>query len=418
MKHIFTSLVSFALGTSICFADPSGEFVRALHDRILTIDTHVDINPKDFTPERNIGMKLADVAVDLPKMYEGGLDAAFFIVYVGQGERTPEARQAAHVKALEKFSAIHRMTERLNPDTIVLATSPSEVRRIAASGKKVAMIGVENAYPLGSAPGLLEDYFSLGARYLSLTHNKHNMFADANYPKVGDPESIHNGVSDAGRSLIAEANRLGIILDISHASRKSALDIIRHSNAPVIASHSAVDRLRQHSRNVDDEILEAIRANNGVVHVVAFRSYLKETPPEKLERLDSLAAEYGLPRGDIWNEGDLIFNALFALPPEQIGSYIGRYREISRTSKHADISDLIDHVDYIVKEIGIDHVGLSSDFGGGGGVDGWNDASETLNVTIELLKRGYSESDIAKIWGENLLRVWSDVEKIALAQSQ
>ncbi|GJL81809.1 MAG: peptidase M19 [marine bacterium B5-7] len=423
MQHIgpmnnllYAILLAASFGSA--FADSIEDTARGIHTRTLTLDTHIDINPKDFTTERNPGMRLDGVAVDLPKMNEGGLDAGFFIVYVGQGDATLKARKAAHEKALEKFRAIHRMTEEINPDTIQLALSSADVTRIWRSGKKVAMIGVENAYPLEYDQAYLKDFHDLGARYISLTHNKHNLFADSNYPKAGEPASIHNGVSDAGRNLISEANKLGIMLDISHASKKSALDIINYSSAPVIASHSAVDNLLPHSRNLDDEVLKALKSNNGVVHIVAFRSYLKETPHEKMQRLNELAEEFNLPKGDIWSEGDRIFSALFAQPKENIGAYFSKWKEITRTSPHADISDLIDHVDYVVNKIGIDHVGISSDFGGGGGVDGWEDASQTFNITLELVRRGYTEADIAKIWSGNLLRVWADVEAVAAASKQ
>ncbi len=272
---------------------------KQIHSKVLTLDAHVDINPNDFTKERHLGIPL-EIRVDLIKMSQGGLDAAFFIVYVGQGDLSPEAYKEANKKAQLKFDTIHRMTDILNKDLIGLARTPEQVRSIHKSGKKVAMIGIENSYPIGTDINNLDQYYSQGARYVSLVHNGHNQFGDSNYPKGNDPVVKNNDIIELGKKLIERANQLGMMVDITHASKKTALDTLRFSKAPVIASHSAVAALHPHALNVDDEILSALKENNGVIHVVAFRSYLKQTSGEKLVATNKLAEKNGIPKGSMW----------------------------------------------------------------------------------------------------------------------
>jgi membrane dipeptidase len=342
---------------------------RALHERVIALDTHVDIDPENFTAERSYGTRL-DTQVNLPKMEEGGLDAAFFVVYVGQ-TTGPEAfgRQgydAAYTQAVRKFEAIHHLVTTLAPDRIGLARTADDVRRIAASGRKVALIGVENGYPLGEDVGRVREFFERGARYISLAHNGHSQLSDSN---TGERDGYRwNGLSPLGRQVIAAMNAHGIMIDVSHPSKASMLESIRLSAVPVIASHSSVRALCNHSRNLDDEQLEAIKANGGVAQMTAFAAYIR-TP----------ACAAGTPRAD--------------------------------DPSPATVSDFVDHIDYAVKKIGIDHVGISSDFDGGGGVVGWNDASETFNVTLELVRRGYTDAQIDRLWSGNLLRVMEAAER-------
>lgn len=378
---------------------------RAIHDRVITLDTHVDINPRDFTPARNYTQRL-DTQVNLPKMQEGGLDAAFFIVYVGQGSLTPEGFDRAYKQAVEKFEAIHRFTKEIAPDRIELALTAADVRRIAAAGKKVALIGVENAYPLGTDLARVKEFHARGGRYMSLAHNGHSQFADSNTGER-DGKYLHNGLNELGRDVIREMNRWGVMVDVSHPSKAANLQAIRLSRAPVIASHSAARALADHSRNMDDEQLMALKANGGVIQTVAFDSYVKVKPPDSPERAAAIAklrVEMGLQGG----------------PASQTDRTRDEFRrrmaEINRQfppPPMATVSDFVDHIDYLVKKIGIDHVGISSDFDGGGGVDGWNGAEETFNVTLELVRRGYTEEQIGKIWSGNLLRVMEAVQRVA-----
>jgi membrane dipeptidase len=400
---------------------------RAIHDRVIALDTHDDINPSDFTPEKNYTQRL-DTQVNLPKMVEGGLDAAFFIVYVGQGELTPAGYDKAYASAIEKFDAIHRLTEQIAPDKIGLALTAADVKKIAASGKKVALIGVENGYPIGEDLSRVKQFHDRGARYLSLAHNGHSQLADSNTGER-DGKWLHNGLSPLGKQVIAEANKWGLMVDLSHPSKQSNLQAIALSKAPVIASHSGVRAICDHSRNLDDEQLLALKKNGGVAQIVAFSSYVKTRKPDSPERAAAIAAlrkEFGLPPvptgagggfgGGASAGGGANRAALAKLTDEQREQYRARLAEIDKTlpgDPRATVKEFVNHIDYAVKLIGIDHVGISSDFDGGGGVDGWNDASETFNVTLELVRRGYTEPQIAKLWSGNLLRVLGEVEKVA-----
>ena len=376
---------------------------RGIHENLLTIDTHDDI-PLTFASEEVDPGVRGDRQMDLPKMIEGGLDAGFFIVFVGQTERTPENYAKAKEDAMTKFNAIHRMTEEMYPEKIELAYTADDVVRINNSGKLVACIGIENGYVVGKDLSLLKKYHDLGARYITLAHNGHNDICDSANPReqLGDSESEHNGVSEFGKKVIAEMNRLGIMVDVSHISKKSMLDAVSLSKAPVIASHSSTRALCDVSRNMDDEQLQALKTNGGVMQTVALGNFVKN-PPEKQTAMETLFEELGV-RGR---------RAIRQLSDEKQAVYRKRRDEINEKWPPATVQDFVDHIDHAVKLIGIDHVGISSDFDGGGGIKGWKDASETFNVTLELVRRGYSEEEITKIWGGNLLRVWREVERVA-----
>jgi membrane dipeptidase len=329
-----------------------------IHARSLPLDSHVDI-PFNFATSA-VDPRAGDLQVNLEKMRAGGMDAAFFIVYVGQTERTAANNTQAVADALTKFNAIRRMTDDLYPELIGLATRANDVERLAAEGRLVAAIGIENGFVIGDDIDLLDGYHALGARYMTLVHNGHNDIADSAQPReaLGDAASEHDGISEFGAAVIRRMNELGIMVDISHASKAAALEAMELSAAPVIASHSSVRALTDHVRNLDDETLERLAEDGGVVQIVAFNQYL----------------------------GD---------------------------GEAPTVADLVDHIDYAVDLIGIEHVGISSDFGGGGGIEGWGDATETPNVTAELVARGYSADDIALLWSGNLIRVWREAERVA-----
>jgi len=377
--------------------------LAGIHERVIALDTHVDI-PLDFATA-DVDPRSADLQVNLDKMARGGLDAAFFIVYVGQTERTPENYAAAQRDAMTKFAAIHRMTDELYPDLIELAYTADDVVRIHRQGKLVAAIGIENGFVIGTDLDLLDRYYELGARYMTLVHNGHNDIGDSAQPRaqLGDAETEHGGLSDFGKRVVERMNDLGIMVDVSHASKQTALDAIAASRAPVIASHSSVTGVASHARNMDDETLLALRDNGGVVQIVAFDSYLRERPPERDQAVRDLLDRVGLE--GLTDPDDL--------PEAQRLEYLQGMGRIQQRWPVANLQDFVDHIDYAVDLIGIDHVGISSDFGGGGGIPGWSDAAETINITAELVARGYNEADIAKIWGGNLLRVWREVERVA-----
>ena len=390
---------------------------KEIHQNVITLDTHVDINVANFTDDKNYTQKLNN-QVNLPNMEEGGLDVAFFIVYTGQGELTDEGYDKAYKNAISKFNAIHKLTKEIAPKRIGLATTSNEVREIYKSGKKVAMIGVENAYPVGTDIGRVKEFYDLGARYMSLSHNGHSQLCDSNTGE-SDDVWLHNGVSDLGKEVIKEMNKWGMMIDVSHPSKKAMKDMIELSKAPIIASHSSARALCNHSRNLDDEQLQWLKENGGVVQTVAFSAYVntekdKDFKEALIDEMDVLAKEQNLelvPRREIRNlEGKAQEDA------------IATYKKLSTEAKEkmkssenapVNVADFVDHIDYLVKKIGLDHVGISSDFDGGGGVDGWNDASETFNVTLELVKRGYTEAQIAQLWNGNLLRVLDEVEAVA-----
>ena len=285
-------------------------------------------------------------------------------------------------------------------------------RRIAASGRKVALIGVENAYPLGTDLSRIKEFYDRGGRYMSLAHNGHSQFADSNTGER-DGKWLHNGLSESGRQVIIEMNKWGIMVDVSHPSKQANLQAIALSRAPVIASHSAARALADHSRNMDDEQLVALKKNGGVIQTVAFDSYVKIKPPDSPERAAAIAElrqEFGLGAAGRWREAA---GRTLTTPAQRVPRRMAEIDKQFPPPPMATVSDFVDHIDYLVKKIGIDHVGISSDFDGGGGVKGWNGADETFNVTLELVRRGYTEEQIGKIWSGNLLRVMDEVQKVA-----
>ena len=382
----------------------SVERARAIHERVLTIDTHDDIPFNFATPEVDPGIR-GDRQVDLPKMREGGLDAAFFVVYVGQTERTPENYEKAKTDAMRKFEAIHRMAEQMYPDQIEIAYTADDFERIATSGKLVAAIGIENGYIIGKDLSLLQKYHELGARYITLAHGGHNDIADSSTPRenLGDAETEHGGLSAFGEAVIDEMNRLGMMVDVSHISKQAMLDAARVSQAPVIASHSSTRALCDHPRNMDDEQLMALEGNGGVIQTVALGAFVSERAGRRRQAFTRLLDEFGLVAGE----------APEVLGEEMHLDYQGRFAALDKQYPAATVADFADHIEHAVHLIGIDHVGISSDFDGGGGVEGWNDASETFNVTLELVRRSYTEEAIAKLWGGNLLRVLREAERVA-----
>jgi membrane dipeptidase len=353
-------------------------------------------------------------------MDAGGLDVAWFVVFTGQGELNAAGYAAAYENAMDKFNAIHRLAEEIAPDRIEIAYSSEDVRRIAASGKKVAMIGIENAYPVGLDLSNIEKFHGLGARYMSLAHNGHSQFADSN---TGERDGVwmHDGLSDLGREAVVEMNRLGIMVDISHPSRQAMVEMMELTRAPVVASHSGVRAISDVSRNLDDEQLERIKANGGVVQAVALGSFVDtEKAAAHRDAAQALLAHIAEERGfELLDRA-----AVRALSEVDRAAYEeglapiteaadARADEVNAVARPVDVADFVDHIDYMVDVIGLDHVGISSDFDGGGGIEGWNDASETFNVTLELVRRGYTEEQIGQLWSGNLLRVLDDVQRIA-----
>jgi membrane dipeptidase len=441
-----TLLATLSASAGVAFQAPPGNDAdlvaraRAIHERVITLDTHADIDPAHFQPACNYTQRLT-TQVNLPKMKEGGLDAAFFIVYVGQGPLTAEGYADAYRQAIAKFDAIHRLTEQIAPKEIGLALTAADVTRIARSGRKVAIVGIENGYAIGTDVARVREFYTRGGRYLSLAHNGHNQLSDSNTGEASG-DAPNKGISPLGRQVIAEMNRLGMMVDISHPSKASMMQAAELSRAPIIASHSAVRALANHSRNLDDDQLRALKKNGGVVQIVAFANYIRAEAPERVRARQSattaLQMEFGIAAGRGRGAGTPLPTASCPVEPaagapaaaggradgqgpatptpERRAEYERRLARIQAefpAVPRATVRDFVDHIDYAVKLIGIDHVGISSDFDGGGGIDGWDSAAETFNVTLELVRRGYSEADIGKLWSGNLLRVWQEVEIVA-----
>lgn len=403
-------------------SDPESELVeqaRQIHERVITLDTHADINTANFTADRNYTADL-ETQVTLPKMERGGLDVAWFIVYTGQGDLTPTGYAEAYANAIDKFEAIHRLTEEIAPQRIELAYNSEDVRRIVAEGKLVAMIGIENAYPIGTDLSRIAEFHERGGRYMSLAHNGHNQLSDSHTGEA-EQDFLHGGLSEPGRAAVAEMNRLGIMIDVSHPSRAAIHEMLDLSSAPVIASHSSARSLTNHTRNLDDQTLMRIRDNGGVVQTVAFGSYISEAQRAwlaegrtRIEQEISAAMDFEpLDDETVAEMTEVQRTAYEALAEEYDSRLRPRIQELNANAPAATVADFVDHIDYLVDLIGLEHVGISSDFDGGGGIEGWNDASETFNVTLELVRRGYSEEEIAQMWSGNLLRVLDEVQQIA-----
>ncbi|WP_142786171.1 dipeptidase [Changchengzhania lutea] len=392
---------------------------KAIHKRVITLDTHCDIDVRNFTDTLNYTQDL-ESQITLPKMEAGGLDVAWFIVYTGQDALSDAGYKKALDNAISKFEAIHRLVEDIAPNQIALALTSKDLRRIHASGKKVAMIGIENGYPIGTDINNVEKFYNMGGRYMSLAHNGHSQLSDSNTGEA-DGVWLHNGLSDLGKDVIKEMNRLGMMIDVSHPSKAAMRQMIELTKAPIIASHSSARALCNHSRNLDDEQLQWLKNNGGVVQTVAFQGYLNtEKYKARNDKLKAYRSEVAGSMGVTWYE----YDELKTLSNDEKEAFYKIRNDITtiadKKAMHSgnlppevSVTDFVDHIDYLVEKIGIQHVGISSDFDGGGGIKGWNDASETLNVTIELVKRGYTEDDISKLWSGNLLRVLDEVQAVA-----
>ncbi|MDR3219555.1 MAG: membrane dipeptidase [Dysgonamonadaceae bacterium] len=323
--------------------------VKALHKKIYTIDSHCD-TPMFFSQGIDIGKKNNKTKVDIPKMQEGMLDAVFMVAYLPQGARTAAASQKAFDKAVSIINQIKQQVEK-NKDLVAIANSVEDLKKNKAESKKTIFIGIENGYAIGKDIRNVEYFARMGVKYITLSHNGDNDICDSNR---GNKE--HKGLSEFGREVVREMNRLGIMVDISHTSEKTSFDVLEISQYPVIASHSSVKALCNHPRNISDKLMKAIAAKRGLIQICFYKGFLKKDGQAKLK-------------------------------------------------------DAIDHIDYVVKSVGVDYVGIGTDFDGDGGIPGIQNASEAPQITLELLRRGYSDEDIAKIWGGNLIRVMEAVKK-------
>ncbi len=377
---------------------------REIHKKIVTVDTHCDtammLLRGNWNPaERHDPASPGSGKIDLPRMQEGGLDAEFFAAFVGQGPRTEVGYAQARKRTEEMIRAVRKMVDN-NSSLIGLALSPEEAYSLKKQGRLAAFLGIENGYAIGRDPGLIKYFYDLGVRYITLCHSSDNDICDSSTDRA-EPED--RGLSDFGRQVVQECNRVGMIVDISHASDRSFYDVLKVSRAPVIASHSCARAVCDNPRNLTDDMIRSLAARGGVVQICFLSAYVKKPQPNP-ER-DKALAEFRAKYGNWRNIQD----------EDQRRKIMEEMQELNRRypADLATVRDLVDHIDHVVRLVGVDYVGIGTDFDGGGGVSGCNDVSQMMNVTVELLRRGYSQKDIEKIWGKNFFRVFNEVRSVA-----
>ena len=372
-----------------------------IHEKCLTVDTHCDTPMLMIKPDFNVRNENESPKsrVDLPRMKKGGLDAMFFAVFTGQKPRTPENYNQTYKLAHQMLDSIHAMLKQ-NSDLATLALRADDLAHIEKTGKRAIYIGMENGFPIAKDLSRVEEFYKLGVRYITLCHSYHNDICDSS---SDSKPAEHNGVSDFGKQVISEMNRLGMMVDVSHASDKSFFDVLELSKAPIIASHSSVRAIAQHNRNMTDEMIRKLAQKDGVIQICLLDEYIKnpDTTSVKFQRMKKLHQIYRTQKDKMSDaEKENLFkewSEVQAMNPEDI----------------PNVKNLCDHIDHVKNLVGVDYVGIGSDFDGGGGLRDCADVSQFPNITMELLRRGYSETEIRKIWGGNLLRVFREVEKTA-----
>jgi membrane dipeptidase len=386
-------------------AAASAADARAVHERILTLDTHLDTPINfgrpgwDIMDEHNVQTDLSQV--DYPRMVKGGLDGGFFAIFIPQGPRTPLGFAAAREAGLKRAAEIRDMVAR-HHDVFALATRADDAERIVRAGKRVVFMSMENSYPLGTDVSALKTFYDLGVRMAGPVHFTNNEFADS----ATDPKGPEwHGLSPLGKQLVSEANRLGIILDGSHASDETFDQMLALSSTPIVLSHSSARAMFNHPRNIDDERMKKLAAAGGVIQINSYSDYLIRTPaiPERENAMRALNRKYG---------------AFRALAGDKLKAYMAERHAIEAQYPlpRASIDDLIAHMVHALRLVGPDHVGIGLDWDGGGGVAGMEDVAAIPEITKRLLAAGYSEQDLAKIWGGNILRVMRIVEARAKQQ--
>jgi len=414
MKKAFSTPTAVLLWLAVLTAPPAAAQTaeeklqakaRAIHEQAFTVDSHEDTPSEHlvkpgFDLTQDHGGK-EEGQVDLPKMKRGGLDAAFWVVFVGQGPRNPAGYAAVRQEAQAQFDAIAAALKK-HPTELALATTPAEALRIRKAGPRAVFIGIENGYTIGQDLGLLQTYYNQGARYLTLCHSSNNDLCDSSTDPNG-PE--YQGLSALGRQAVQEMNRLGIVVDISHTSDSTVYDVLKLSRVPVIASHSASRALSNVPRNLTDDLVRALAKKGGVVQLNLFSPYVKSQvkTAERLAAEQALFAKYRI---------KTYLNA-YALPPAEKQAAFADYAqlEVQYPVPLATVQDAANQLDHLVQVAGIDHVGIGSDFDGGTVLTGLAHVGDFPNLTLELVRRGYSARDINKIWSGNLFRVMQAVER-------
>ena len=371
-----------------------------IHRAALTVDSHTDTPLLMTRPGFDFGERhdphASHSKIDLPRMKEGGLDGIYLAAYVGQGPRTPEGNGAAKEEALMIIDSI-RATVAQFPEQLELATQASDLARIARKGKIAIYMGMENGYPLGNDLEMLDELHEKGIRYITLVHSYNNDVCDSSTDTLE-----HGGLSPFGKKVVSRMNQLGIMVDLSHASDDTFYDVVEMSRVPVIASHSCARALCDHPRNLTDDMLRRLKENGGVIQLCFVTEYVKDMGPQP-ER-DSARRAVREKYGDFYSLSD-----------QEREAFLKDWYAVDRQfpEKLATVKDAVDHIDHIVEVAGIDHVGIGTDFDGGGDLSDCFDVSELGNITLELVRRGYPARDIKKIWGGNLTRVLREVEQAA-----
>lgn len=380
-----------------------------LHERTFTIDTHADtpmlLSRGGFDVTKENDPRASSSKVDYPRMRKGGLDGIFWAVYLGQGPRTDEGHETAKKKALAIFDVI-QSTLKNTATEAALATTPDEAYQISKTGKRVIFIGVENGYPMGHDIGMLKQFYDKGARYMTLCHSSNNDICDSSTDPKG---AEYQGLSPLGEQVVTEMNRLGMMIDVSHVSDSTFYDVVRLSKVPVIASHSGAKAICDHPRNLTDDMLKALAKNGGVIQLNLLSDYVKTIPPspEREAAQKAMMEKWGV------KDRRSMMGAMSKLSEEDQKKLRDEFMDINKKYpvQLATVKDAVDHIDHIVKLIGIDHVGMGADFDGGGALADCFDVSQYENFTVEFLRRGYSKKDIEKIWGGNFFRVMKAVDK-------
>ena len=402
-KKFFFPLTVFLFVNLCAFSQPVmkpalGE-ILGIHERALTVDTHCDTPMSIVEDGFDIGKRNSSGKVDLPRMKEGGLDAMFFAAFTGQKKRTPEnykeSYDLANLLIDSTFSAVKRY-----PGLAEMAYSAKDATRIEKSGKRAIYIGMENGFPIAKEIKRVEEFYRKGVRYITLCHSFNNDICDSSTDRKG-PE--HDGLSPFGKEVVKEMNRLGMIIDVSHISDKSFFDVLKVSQAPVMASHSSVRAIAHHKRNLSDEMIKALAAKGGVIQICLLDEYIKDPDTTNVgyQKITELRKSY-------YSRWDSLTDTQKAEFRKKRNELEEKYPVIMPSVK-----DYVNHIDHVVKLVGVDYVGIGSDFDGGGGLADCADVSQFPNITKELISRGYSEKDIMKIWGGNFFRVFWEVEKIA-----
>ncbi len=378
--------------------------IPELHRNLLVIDAHADVELPDQPSRYALADGTSRVAPAL--MRAGGVDAVVMSVAVGPGPRTPEGDAAARAVADAELAAVQALVA--DPaNRLVLARTAGDVIAAAKEGQGALILGFQNARILGGNPTVLDEFFEQGVRIFALTHMGHNDFADSSRPvydgETGayEPDAEHEGLSELGEAAIRRINALGGVVDVSQLSKQATLQAIALSESPVIASHSNVQALSNVRRNLSDEEIDRIGETGGVIHVAAFRGYLFDSSDEGLDaRIRAARRAAGIPQ-----DYDYPYELYWELETfEEQQAFVTIMSEILGPGS---IEDMLDHIDYIVDRIGVEHVGIGNDFNHGGGIAGLNDASDAMNLTEGLIRRGYTTEEIGRIWGGNFLRVLS-----------